>query len=60
MALLLLPTVVGASAIFEFEGRSYRIVTDTADWETARLNARNVAERASRLPEELILSEKTR
>ena len=39
MALLLLPTVAGASAIFEFEGHTYRIVADTADWETASLNA---------------------
>ena len=35
MALLLLPAVAGASAIFEFEGHTYRIVTDAADWETA-------------------------
>ena len=29
----------GASALFEFEGHTYRIVTDTADWETASLSA---------------------
>ncbi len=35
----LLPATAGASGIFEFEGHTYRIVTDTADWETASLKA---------------------
>ena len=35
----LLPATAGASGIFEFEGHTYRIVADTADWETASLKA---------------------
>ena len=35
----LLPATAGASGIFEFEGHTYRIVAETADWETASLKA---------------------
>ena len=38
VSLVWLPTAA-ASAIFEFEGHTYRIVTDVTDWETANLLA---------------------
>lgn len=38
VSLVWLP-VASASAIFEFEGHTYRIVTDVTDWETANLRA---------------------
>lgn len=39
VCLLLLPVAATASTIFEFGGHTYRIVTDTTDWETANLRA---------------------
>lgn len=39
ISLGLLPAAATASAIFAFEGHTYRIVTDIADWETANLRA---------------------
>lgn len=34
-----LPAAAATSAVFEFEGHTYRIVTDITDWETANLRA---------------------
>lgn len=42
VSLVWLPTAA-ASAIFEFEGHTYRIVTDVTDWETANLLAEEMS-----------------
>lgn len=43
VSLALLPAAATASAVFEFEGHTYRIVTDMTDWETANLRAKEMS-----------------